>query len=88
MKLIKVYFIFLLAISCNITWSNNLSPYGTKFELGSKEDLEIRLEWAKKDPCYIHGFSSNSKEALEIKKFWTIKNGPTPQVPNCNTKKR
>ena len=79
--------VIILAVSA-ATFASNLSPYGTNFALGSKEDLEIRLEWAKKDQCYKHGFAANSLEALEIKKFWTAKNGPSTQAPSCNQKKQ
>lgn len=74
-----------LLVSC-LAWSANSSPSETNFIRGSKEDLEIRLEWAKKDPCYKHEFSADSLEAQQLKKYWAIKNGPYAATPNCSSK--
>lgn len=78
--------LFMLGI-INSAWSTNLSPYGTGFLPGSKEDLEIRFEWAKRDPCFNHGFAENSLQILELKKYWMIKKGPNASIPKCNIKK-
>ncbi len=59
------------------------SPYGTGFGYGTKEDLELRLAWAKKDPCFDPGFSEASLEALELKKYWSMKVGPGGKRPVC-----
>jgi len=64
----------------------SLSPYGTGFAPGSKEDLQIRLEWAKKDPCYAHGFSPDSVEFLELKKYRVTQAGPNGQVTSCKSR--
>lgn len=66
--------------------AQQLSPYGTGFQLGTKEDLEIRLAWAKKDPCFKHGFNPSSKEYLELKKHQAITYGPNPPKFNCSKK--
>ena len=76
-------FSYLLLLHCTSVFAQ-LSPYGTGFSLGSKEDLEIRFEWAKRNPCFVHGFSESSKEYLDLKVFWMKTYG---QLPTCNIKK-
>lgn len=57
----------LLLVSFSSLQCHELSPYGTGFALGSVEDIEIRLEWAKKYPNFKHGFSENSVEMTIIR---------------------
>ena len=83
MKTNKLIFLMIFMLKLNLAICQILSPYGTGFSLGSKEDLEIRLAWAKKDPCFKHGFAPESLEAVEIKKFWIIKLGPNSATPKC-----
>lgn len=63
------------------------SPLGTGFEYGSKEDLEIRLAWAKKDPCFDPKFAQNSLEAMELKKYRAVQSGPNGKTAICEKKK-
>jgi len=70
----------------NLSYSQP-SPYKTGFAVGTKEDLEIRLEWAKKDPCFDPGFSKNSREYSELIKYRTIQSGPNGKPVVCEKKK-
>jgi hypothetical protein len=67
--------------------ANQLSPYGTGFGVGTKEDLQVRMEWAKKDPCYDPGFSKTSMEYIEVKKYRAVQSGPSGKPPECPNKK-
>ncbi len=82
----QIFFSVFLCFSFYLDAKAELSPYGTGFALGTKEDLEIRLEWAKKDPCFKHGFGEMSLEFLELKKYLKTKNGPNAPMPKCSKK--
>jgi hypothetical protein len=78
-----LFFLILFSINLNA----QTSPYGTGFNVGTKEDLEIRLEWSKKDPCFDPGFSKDSKQYLELKKYRMIQSGPNGKPIICEKKK-
>ena len=81
----KKFLILLIFISTSSF--SQLSTYGTGFKVGTKEDLDVRLEWSKKDPCFDPGFSKNSKEYLELIKYRKIQSGPNSKPPVCGKKK-
>lgn len=78
--------LFLLLFAMNFVFAQN-SPYQTGFTVGTKEDLEVRLEWAKKDPCFNPGFTKGTKESLELQKYRSIQAGPGQKQPECRKEK-
>ena len=82
----KLIGICLVLCFTGIAYSQS-SPYETGFTAGTKEDLEIRLAWAKKDPCFDPGFSKSSREYGELIKYRTIQAGPNGKMPVCEKKK-
>ena len=85
--LIMKKFIFIICLYAPFFAYSQPSPYGTGFTVGSKEDLEVRLAWAKKDPCFDPGFSKNSREALDLKKYRAIEAGANGKPAVCEKKK-
>lgn len=79
--------LFLILFSIPTLSYSQLSPYGTGFNVGTKEDLEIRLEWSKKDPCFDPGFSQNTKEYIELMKHRKIQSGSNGKSIVCEKKK-
>ena len=59
------------------------SPYGTGFGLGTIEDAEVRIGWAKQDPCYDHGFGEATIEYSKIKVARKIALGPNRKPIDC-----
>lgn len=78
---------FLLFFVVNLVYAQN-SPYQTGFTAGTKEDLEVRLEWAKKDPCFNPGFTKGTKEFLELQKFRAIQAGSAQKQTECKKEKK
>jgi hypothetical protein len=85
-KSLRLTLIVILFSISTLSYSQ-LSPYGTGFNVGTKEDLEIRLEWSKKDPCFDPGFSKNTKEYIELMKYRKIQSGPNGKQIVCERKK-
>jgi hypothetical protein len=82
----KNLFFILLLLTANLCHSVP-SPLGTGFDYGTKEDLEIRLAWAKKDACFDPKFDQNSLQAMELRKYRAIQAGPNGKKVVCDKKK-
>jgi hypothetical protein len=72
--------LYLISLSAN---AFEESPYGTGFGFGSIEDAEVRMAWAKQDPCYDHGFSEGTIEYTKIKVARKIALGPNRKPIDC-----
>jgi hypothetical protein len=72
--------VYLISFSAN---AFDESPYGTGFALGSIEDAEVRVGWAKQYPCYEHGFTEGSLEYFKIKVARKIALGPNGKPIDC-----
>jgi hypothetical protein len=72
--------LYLISLSAN---AFEESPYGTGFGFGSIEDAEVRVGWAKQDPCYDHGFNEGSIEYAKIKVARKIALGPNRKPIDC-----
>ena len=72
--------VYLISFSAN---AFDDSPYGSGFALGSIEDAEVRVGWAKQYPCYEHGFTEGSVEYFKIKVARKIALGPNHKPIDC-----